>query len=141
MKNISVKLNLLFFSLQKKIEKLEAIKECTLAQSQETSVPALTELIHQKQDLIEEIEKLDQGFQSVSREIMPILQADVMQYSELIQQMQEQIKRISEVSLEIQELEKKNYNSKMLRENRPELTKEGVRLPKGKALDQYRKMK
>lgn len=143
MKTISVKLNLLGFGLRKKIEKLEEIKAATIEQGNAMAKsPAYAqELLQRKQSLITEIESLDRSFESISAEIMPFLQSDSEKYKDLIRQMKEQIRYITELTSEIQELEKRNYIQKKMGAKKEDTGTPLIRLPKAKAAGKYREMK
>lgn len=136
MRNILTKLNLLQFSLEKKLARLEQIKVYTRLQTAEARDPKLVseEIWTQKQAEIEEIKKLDQGFGTLSAELMPHLREDPGRYSESIARMQELIERIVTMESEIRQAEKKNYAEAMLtfvkkgvKENRPRPQAAGIK--------------
>ena len=68
----------------------------------------------QKQEWIEEIKKLDQGFSTLSAELLPLLQENPGRYRESIARMQELIEQIMAAESEIRQAEKGNYAEVML---------------------------
>ena len=86
-KHVSVKLNLLLFSLQKKREALEEIRQCTMQEGNEAASQKMAELFARKQERIREMERLDQGFDRIIKEVLPILKGHPEVYKEEIRQM------------------------------------------------------
>lgn len=141
MKDISTKLNLLLFSLEKKWEKLCEIKIHTESQRQMIvkSEQSFLELYRKKQNLMEEIDRLNQGFSSVSKELMPVLQEHSEKYKEQIKQMQGHIEKIGQIEAEILDLEKKNFVEYRLKyQKKDEIS--GGRLPREEVSKKYKQM-
>lgn len=141
MKDISTKLNLLLFSLEKKWEKLCEIKIHTESQRQMIvkSEQSFLELYRKKQNLMEEIDRLNQGFSSVSKELMPVLQEHSEKYKEQIKQMQGLIEKIGQIEAEILDLEKKNFVEYRLKYQKKEEIP-GGRLPREEVSKKYKQM-
>ena len=142
MKNILTKLNLLLFTLRKKLARLEQIKAYTLCQAPGADKAGLTTetILAQKQEWIEEITKLDQGFSTLSAELLPFLQENPGQYRESIVRMQELIEQIMAVESEIRQAEKRNYAEVMLGSVKKE-AKVSRPLPQAAGLKKYQQAK
>lgn len=140
MQNQMAKMNLLLFSLTKKLEKLELLREYTLKQAQEGSGQGFLSLYQKKQILIEEIERLDQGFEVVLEGLLPLLKEDPSPFQEIVKDMQQWIDRINQLVAEIQALEKENYVKYKINKKQSEPAKTGC-LPPKIASSQYQKMK
>lgn len=142
MEHLRAKQNLLLFSLQKKKEKLSEIKDCTLLQGAQPSgeMPLSSELYQKKQELIEEIKKLDNGFESVSAEVIPFLKADTAGYSQYIKRLQEYIFQIEQLQQEISRLEQENF-SKLALKTATKSVKPAQSLPKQVVSGKYQQQK
>lgn len=142
MKNILTKLNLLLFTLRKKLARLEQIKAYTLCQTPSADKRGLAAetILAQKQEWIEEIKKLDQGFGTLSAELLPLLQENPGQYRESIARMQELIEQIMAVESEIRQAEKRNYAEVMLGSVKKE-AKASRPLPQAAGLKKYQQAK
>lgn len=142
MKNTTAKVNLLIFSLEKKLKKLEEIRQHTLTQAKALADKdrLSAQILEQKQESIEEIKKLDQGFAEAAKEWLPLLQADSAQHADGIRRLQDLIGQIAEAEEAIQQLEKQNYANRMLGYVKKE-AKEVRSIPKAEGIKKYRQAK
>lgn len=142
MDKILAKLNLLLFALEKKLERLEQIKAYTLLQAPDAGASGLTPamILAQKQEWIDDIKKLDQGFGSLSAELIPLLQKNPEPYSESIRQMQEMIGQMITAEREIRQAEKRNYAEHRINAGKKE-SKEDRPLPQAVGLKRYQQAK
>lgn len=141
--------NLLLFGLEKKSEKLQIIKEMTLRQREigRTAYPNSAfkktdsaQIIRQKQERIDEIKRLDQGFESVLYKVLPSLQQNPQANKEVLEKMQFYIQQIRRLEEEISELEKENFNRTKLKNLQKETKEKGI-LPREAAARNYEKTK
>lgn len=141
MQNLQTKINLLVFSLKKKIEKLEIIKEYTQKQQnrQAYSLQVAEAWLLAKQEAIAEIQRLDQGFQTLVQEIMPYLSEEVGTYRQGIGQMQVYIRKIEDLALQIQQMEAENYRSKLFINHQAGPSPNRGKTSKYKAAREYKK--
>jgi flagellar biosynthesis/type III secretory pathway chaperone len=106
-------LNILEDSLKKKIQVLDKIK--TLSDEQfnamsgdEVKLEDFDSYIEQKGTLIEELEKLDNGFETLYSKVSEELTGNKEKYAEQIKRMQNLIREITEKSNAIQAKEERN---------------------------------
>lgn len=107
-------------SLQKKIELLQAVESKSKEQSEifaagEMTLPVLDKLMDDKAQYIKEIEKLDDGFDSLYQKIKAELVSHKDSYRSEIASIQTLIGRVTELSASIQTIETRN---KQLVENK-----------------------
>jgi len=100
-------------SLEKKIEVLKKIQTYNDVQEEafSKSVPDLgsfDEAIAQKDALIEELVKLDDGFEALYEDCKQELENNRAQYAPQIKELQEQIKEVTELSNAVQAKEARN---------------------------------
>lgn len=132
-------------SLHKKLNVLNQIEEANGRQEQILLAEVVSEedfdaTIEQKGELIDALNKLDEGFESLYNHIKEQLSADREQYKSQIESLQRLIARVTEKSVSIQAQEARN---KILAENffggRKRELGQGRRSSKA-ALDYYRNM-
>lgn len=105
-------LDLMIDSLNKKVHILEKIEEVNIRQKQIVSdtkfdMEELDATVSDKGRYIEEINKLDDGFETLYERVKEELQNHKTQYTEQISIMQELIRRIVELSISIEADEKR----------------------------------
>lgn len=105
--------NMMLDSLKKKDSILDKIIELNnvqteLAKQPELDMDAFSATVEQKQELIDKMQEMDDGFQSLYDRVKEELQVNRARYAEEIRQMQAYIKQLSEKSVQIQTQEEKN---------------------------------
>lgn len=105
--------NMMIDSLRKKDELLDAILQQNELQTEivsrsELDLDAFKVVVDEKQKLIDEINKLDEGFQFLFDKIKHELTTKKVRYTSEIRQMQDYIKKLSEKGIQIQSQEERN---------------------------------
>lgn len=100
-------------SLRRKLAILDEILECSKGQKALLENPNLEPEefqadVRKKAELIEKLEQLDEGFDTLYQRVKEELQENKEQHIEEIRQMQELIRRITEQSTQIQTTELRN---------------------------------
>ena len=100
-------------SLVKKVELLKQLQGLNLEQREiledyETTPEELDENINKKSNIIERLDKMDEGFQSVYDKIKNDLSANKEAYADEIKHMQELITQITDLSADVQAKELQN---------------------------------
>ena len=100
-------------SLEKKIDVLRQLQvlcqeQANILQDDGSTPEAFEENIDRKGQLIEHLERLDQGFEQLFAKVEQTLEADRDQYADAIRHMQEMIREITQRSSNLQVLEKQN---------------------------------
>lgn len=100
-------------SLYKKIDVLTRIQEVSIKQekllkAEEVSAEDFDSSIDEKQLLIEELERLDDGFESLYAHVKEQISADKEKYRHPISQLQKLITKVTEKSVAIQTQEVRN---------------------------------
>ena len=102
-------------SLKKKENILDAISEKNLQQKEvveakEVSFDEFDRIMDEKADLIEQLDKLDRGFEALYERVKELIQSEEgkVKYRNEIKEMQESIRKITEKSTSIQVQEKRN---------------------------------
>ena len=128
-------------SLKKKNTVLDEIQKANEEQKQiladENLTPdAFEKTLEKKADLIEELNKLDEGFEQVYEKVREELKDHMEQYAEQIRQMQTEIQKITDKTVAIQTEELRN---KQLIENKFSSIKKQIREVKSsqKAVNTY----
>ena len=125
-------LNILAESLDKKIEVLKEIqvyndKQEKVFCDEHPDMSSFDDAIEEKGRLIEKLEKLDEGFETLYAEVSDQLKNDRSRYTVQIKQLQDKITTITELSANIQAKEIRNkkliedyvsYQRKNLKKNR-----------------------
>ncbi|MCM1133983.1 MAG: flagellar protein FlgN [Clostridium sp.] len=106
-------LDILEDSLKKKKAVLESIEECNQAQSEllkgeKLDMEGFDALVDRKDAYIEELEKLDEGFETVYEQIKADLSQNKGAYAEQIKRLQALISQVTEKSVSIQAQESRN---------------------------------
>lgn len=99
---------------------------------------AFFQLVEQKDEILNKISEIDQGFQSIYNRVAEVLQENKEQYKEQILQMQSLIAKVTDHGIKITSLEQKN---KVLLQQRLQEKKQGIRQFKvgKKTADKYYK--
>lgn len=125
-------LDILAETLRKKLTVLDKIqlyneKQCECFSAENVDMAGFDAAIEEKGRLIEELIRLDEGFETLYANIGEQLQKDKAQYAPQIRTMQELIRRVTEKSMSIQAQEARNKSlvenyfakeKKQIRENR-----------------------
>lgn len=106
-------ISIMIQSLKRKNSILNTIESLNLRQKEELENPALDpedfdKTVKEKADCIENLDKLDDGFQELFDRVKEELDADRALYREEIKQMQELIRQLTEKSAAIQVQEARN---------------------------------
>lgn len=106
-------LQILSESLDKKIQVLYEIQQCNLKQEEafkngNADLDSFDAAFDQKDELIEQLEKLDEGFEILYDRIAKLLQDNRETYKIQIRNLQEKISKITEMSVSIQSQEAQN---------------------------------
>ena len=112
MNNNNSYINLMIDSLEKKVSVLERITEVNERQKKivtdsDFDMDALDTTVEEKGKLVDEINKLDEGFESLYARVRDALQEDKAQYADKIVIMQKLIQRIVELTTSIEADEKR----------------------------------
>ena len=112
MNNNNSYINLMIDSLEKKVSVLERITEVNERQKKivtdsDFDMDALDATVEEKGKLVDEINKLDEGFESLYARVRDALQEDKAQYADKIVIMQKLIQRIVELTTSIEADEKR----------------------------------
>lgn len=115
MEDIRNYLQMMIESLQKKENVLKNIELIVQEQAQILSVDnidqvAFDDSMARKADLIEELERLNDGFEHIYDRIKEGLVEDKEKYASYIKQLQDLISRVSEKSILIETMEERNKN-------------------------------
>ena len=106
-------LEVLSESLDKKLTILGELVTLTEEQGTIASAGAFDEerfnaIVHQKSTLIEELEKLDEGFQTLYDRIKEQLEQDKEQYRDEIELLRTKIRRVTDLSTGLMSMERRN---------------------------------
>ena len=116
MENINVYITILSDSLRKKIDVLQNILDLTKEQGQILSesdiekmdVDGFDRIVEKKYELLNEMQELDNGFDSVYKKIGKMLADNKDMYKSEILQMQNLIRTITNIGMELESLEQQN---------------------------------
>ncbi len=100
-------------SLLKKSGVLQALLEAshrqeTLAEAEDFDMDAFTDTMEQKDALLEQLKELDEGFARTYEGVQQELNTHREQYADEIQRIQELIRRVTALGVELQALEERN---------------------------------
>lgn len=103
-------------SLSKKITVLESILKATNAQKEllkgeDFDVEEFDAYVDEKDGYIKELDKLDEGFETLYKRVSSELEANREAYAEEIKRMKELVARITELSASIEAQESRNRDS------------------------------
>ncbi|MCM1327502.1 MAG: hypothetical protein NC094_11910 [Bacteroidales bacterium] len=106
-------LNILEESLHKKLEVLDKIEDYNTKQheifsEEKASLDEFDEAIEEKGKLIEQLTRLDDGFESLYAKVSEELQSNKAKYAEQIKRMQELVKQVTDKSVSVQAQEARN---------------------------------
>lgn len=106
-------INILVESLQKKVKYLEELKNMSFSQSEylqgeDPDFERFTEIVNEKDMIIDELDKLDEGFDATYAQIKDELIANKDQYKTQISTLQELIRKVTDLGVEIQAQEARN---------------------------------
>lgn len=109
-------------SLKKKINVLDKISgqneiQRKLALSEDFDYDVFAETLEEKEHLIDEINRLDAGFQTVYDRIKGILETNRDKYTDEIKELQKMISEITEKSMDIMAVENRNKEMIMRRKD------------------------
>lgn len=113
MEQVSDYLKVLEESLSRKLTVLQALLEASnrqgvLAEEDTFDLDAFEGTMDQKEELLSQLEKLDEGFDSVFRKIETEVKENKELYKEEVQTLQQLIRQCTDVSVEIQATEARN---------------------------------
>lgn len=113
MGDIDTYINILSDSLRKKFDIVKKILECTKEQErllavEEVDADRFLEVLDKKGSLIEQMTQLDKGFESVYAKVAAVFKTDAASYRTQILQLQNYIRTVTDIGVEIQALEQKN---------------------------------
>mgnify|MGYP004567515025 CR=1 FL=1 len=113
MENINVYIIVLHDSLSKKVDIVKKILKCTKEQnvilsSDEVNVDRFNDLISEKDILLKKLEELDNGFDTTFDRVKEELKNNKDMYKSQILEMQNYIRVITDMSVEIESLERSN---------------------------------
>lgn len=103
-------------SLRKKKEVLQALRELTgeqqtVLQQESVDIDRFEELMEKKDQRISELNALNAGFQSLFQKVENDLKDKRYQYEKQIRQMQENIRQITDLSVQIEGMEHQNRDA------------------------------
>lgn len=106
-------INIMLQSLQKKLRVLDSIIQINKRQKEELENPSLDpddfdKTVEEKSELIEQLELLDNGFEKLYEKVREELQTNKEEHKDEILQMQNDIRLLTEKSMEIQAQEARN---------------------------------
>ena len=113
MENMNVYIIVLHDSLSKKVDIVKKILKCTKEQnvilsSDEVNVDRFNDLISEKDILLKKLEELDNGFDTTFDRVKEELKNNKDMYKSQILEMQNYIRVITDMSVEIESLERSN---------------------------------
>lgn len=113
MDNINTYISVLHSSLRKKLELIKDILQLTKEQSkilnkETVDTDDFDRLISEKEVKINEVLEIDRGFQTVFGKISSVVKESPQQYRQQILEMQNYIRTITDIGIEIENLEQKN---------------------------------
>lgn len=113
MDNINTYISVLHGSLRKKLDLIKKLLELTKEQNkilnQETiDIDNFDRLVNKKEVKINEMLEIDRGFQTVFNKISSVIKESPQQYRQQILEMQNFIRAITDIGVEIENLEQKN---------------------------------
>lgn len=113
MEHTSSYMQVLEESLARKSQVLQALLELSkqqteLAEADEFDMDAFTTLMEQKDALLERLQALDSGFQKIYEGVKAELMEHREQYADPIRRIQIQIRKVTDLGVELQALEERN---------------------------------
>lgn len=113
MEHTSSYMQVLEESLRKKTQVLQALLELSgqqtqLAEAEDFDMEEFTRLMERKDALLEQLQALDSGFQKIYEGVKAELDKHRTQYTEQIRKLQIQIRKVTDLGVELQALEERN---------------------------------
>lgn len=113
MENINTYISVLHGSLRKKLELIKKLLELTKEQNKILSektidIDSFDRIVNEKEAKINEVLEIDRGFQTVFNKVSSIIKESPQQYRQQILEMQNFIRAITDIGVEIENLEHKN---------------------------------
>lgn len=110
--------NIMLQSLNKKIKVLEEIKSLNqlqkaLLEDDKSSVDDFDKTVEKKSNCIKQLDQLDDGFDTLFAKVKKTLNADKSAYADSIRAMQNLIRQITDLSMELQAQEARNKDLMM----------------------------
>lgn len=141
MGDVTTNLQILLDALKKKEKDLNELLELTkeqekLLKEEEFNFQGFENIMRNKQFRIDDIIKIDQGFQPTYERIRSRLQQNPQLYQEAVRELQEHIRIVGELGIEVQVLETKNQTAFMNLSSRMKQDVKGFRTSK-KAVTNY----
>ena len=109
----STYVNIMIQSLHKKVKVLEEIKSLNqlqkaLLEDEKSSVDEFDKTVEDKSACIKQLEQLDDGFDTLFAKVKETLNSDKDAYADRIRTMQDLIRQITDLSMELQAQESRN---------------------------------
>lgn len=109
----STYVNIMIQSLHKKVKVLEEIKSLNqlqkaLLEDEKSSVDEFDKTVEDKSACIKQLEQLDDGFDTLFAKVKEALNEDKEAYADRIRTMQDLIRQITDLSMELQAQESRN---------------------------------
>ena len=109
----STYVNIMIQSLHKKVKVLEEIKSLNqlqkaLLEDERASVEEFDKTVEDKSACIKQLEQLDDGFETLFAKVKEVLNEDKDAYADRIHTMQDLIRQITDLSMELQTQESRN---------------------------------
>lgn len=109
----STYVNIMIQSLHKKVKVLEEIKSLNqlqkaLLEDERSSVDEFDKTVEDKSACIKQLEQLDDGFETLFAKVKEALNGDKDAYADRIHTMQDLIRQITDLSMELQAQESRN---------------------------------
>lgn len=109
----STYVNIMIQSLHKKVKVLEEIKSLNqlqkaLLEDERSSVDEFDKTVEDKSACIKQLEQLDDGFETLFAKVKEVLNNDRDAYADRIHTMQDLIRQITDLSMELQAQESRN---------------------------------
>lgn len=113
MDNINTYISVLHGSLRKKLELIKKLLELTKEQNkilnaEKVDIDSFERIVDEKEIQINEVLDIDKGFQNVFSKISNVIKEYPQQYRQQILEMQNFIRTITDIGIEIENLEQKN---------------------------------
>ncbi len=113
MDNINTYISVLHSSLRKKLELIKELLELTKEQNkilskEEVDADSFERIVSEKEVKINEVLNIDKGFQSLFDRISSVVKGNPSPYRQQILEMQNYIRTITDIGVEIENLEYKN---------------------------------
>lgn len=113
MDSINTYISVLHGSLRKKLELIKKLLELTKEQNkilneEAVDIDSFDRIVNEKEAKINEVLEIDRGFQTVFSKVSSIIKESPQQYRQQILEMQNFIRTITDIGVEIEKLENKN---------------------------------